>query len=224
MTAGAIMIQEKSRFGLGSYEEALEQMGEYNKPRFGFISIEDYVEDFLVSQGGAKLLTIEETEEKLEESNYMWEHDGGDNSYNYSGYLARDINVNKYFNPETEETIVFISVHIGSDARFGYTDAFAVYFDGDEDSWLETMLNSYPIAYAEINIEGVPYFYSVDGQAFSEEARMYLATDNNDQVDFDYPEYGYVDTYDQDDFKDWIVEAFEEFDIAVTKEDIKVIE
>ena len=223
MVAGnEILENEKETWGVATFEQVMQQMGEKGEDRFGFISPRDYVEELLVNRGDAKLLVGEELANKFAESD-IWKFDGGDNSYNYTGYLSRDVNTHAYTNPDTQESIVFMAFHIGTDARWGYTESFAVYFEHHE-TYICSQLESQDIAYASLLIDGLKYYYSVSGSAFSEEATMFLVNHLHEQVDFEYPEYGYPDTYDENDFKEWIVEAFEECDITVAKEDIKVIQ
>jgi hypothetical protein len=52
----------------------------------------------------------------------------GDNTYNFSGNISNDLNMNYMENDDGEEIMV-IMVHLFGDIRCGYSDYFAVKFD-----------------------------------------------------------------------------------------------
>ncbi len=56
----------------------------------------------------------------------------GDNTYNWSGNISNDLNMNYMVN-ENDEEIMLIMVHLYGDIRAGYSDYFAVKFDSVYD-------------------------------------------------------------------------------------------
>lgn len=56
----------------------------------------------------------------------------GDNTYNWSGNISNDLNMNYMVN-ENDEEIMLILVHLYGDIRGGYSDYFAVKFDSVYD-------------------------------------------------------------------------------------------
>lgn len=56
----------------------------------------------------------------------------GDNTYNWSGNISNDLNMNYMVN-ENDEEIMLIMVHLYGDIRVGYSDYFAVKFDSVYD-------------------------------------------------------------------------------------------
>ena len=56
----------------------------------------------------------------------------GDNTYNWSGNISNDLNMDYLLN-EVDEEIMLIMVHLYGDIRAGYSDYFAVKFDSVYD-------------------------------------------------------------------------------------------
>ena len=56
----------------------------------------------------------------------------GDNTYNWSGNISNDLNMDYLVN-EMDEEIMLIMVHLYGDIRGGYSDYFAVKFDSEYD-------------------------------------------------------------------------------------------
>lgn len=56
----------------------------------------------------------------------------GDNTYNWSGNISNDLNMDYMVN-ENDEEIMLIMVHLYGDIRGGYSDYFAVKFDSVYD-------------------------------------------------------------------------------------------
>ena len=54
----------------------------------------------------------------------------GDNTYNWSGNISNDLNIDYLMNDNDEE-IMLIMVHLYGDIRGGYSDYFAVKFDNE---------------------------------------------------------------------------------------------
>lgn len=54
----------------------------------------------------------------------------GDNTYNFSGNISNDLNMDYMVNDDGEE-IMLIMVHLHGDIRCGYSDYFAVKFDNE---------------------------------------------------------------------------------------------
>ena len=54
----------------------------------------------------------------------------GDNTYNFSGNISNDLNMD-YMTNEDGEEIMLIMVHLYGDIRCGYSDYFAVKFDSE---------------------------------------------------------------------------------------------
>lgn len=60
-----------------------------------------------------------------------WTFSIADNTYNYNGYLKRDLQFSVFDNDENDTSIAIIAVHVGLDIRGGYSDVFVVSFDDD---------------------------------------------------------------------------------------------
>ena len=56
----------------------------------------------------------------------------GDNTYNWSGNISNDLNMD-YLITDDEEEVMLIMVHLYGDIRAGYSDYFAVKFDSVYD-------------------------------------------------------------------------------------------
>ena len=91
----------------------------------------------------------------------------GDNTYNYSGSLDREINFNmaKLGSDDCEPILIELRIHRGGDVRGNYTDAIIVKFDSYYDFY-EAISDAEGEAEAEITVDGKAYY--ITPQAFSE--------------------------------------------------------
>jgi len=90
-----------------------------------YIKLDDFFNSFenceLLSKSDALLLINEN----------KWTFSIADNTYNYDGYLERNLQFSVFNNDENDTSIAIIAVHIGLDIRAGYSDVFVVSFDDD---------------------------------------------------------------------------------------------
>ena len=118
-----------------------------------------------------------------------------ENTYNYNGSLQRDVTYKLYDNDFNEEVLVFISVHYGLDARYGYTESFTMNFD-DEYSFLEFIHQDVSVAEVEFKQGGEIRYCSVRAGATSD----YITLDFSDDIGI-YDDAAYLDLYDAEDLK-----------------------
>lgn len=225
-------------FGIADYKEVMERLENGTSPTnftggtgktlredtFGRISIKDFFEG---NNGSGvfngEILTIEEIEE-LENELGKFTEKLHDNTYNYSGALERDMDYKVYENETDETVIAFYSIHVGLDARSGYSKAIAVKYENDYNQ-TEDICQTFNIAYANFTINNEEYSISVDGSATSEYYNVYISNDENEEYEGGYSQETFgLDMYDREDFKESLIEYFKENEIAFDENSIKVID
>lgn len=233
------LINEISEwFGVAEYSEVMERLengtspvsftGEIGKTlnddKFGRISIKDFFEG---NNGSGvfngEILTIEEIKELENELGDFTEKDS-DYTYNFGSSLERDINYKVYENEEDETVIVFYSIHIGLDARWGFSKSIAVKYENEYD-YKEDLYQTFNIAYATFTINNKEYSISVYGYPMSEGYQVYISDNQNNEYSNSYDNEGYgLDLYDKEDFKDSLIEYFKENKISFDENSIKIID
>lgn len=106
-------------------------------------------------------LSREEALKLIEKDNL--EYDKGDNTYNYSGFLERDLNFEVFNKVDSNEIYVFFTVHIGGDIRWGYSNYFVMRFD-DNETLDEFLISRFNLK----EIETTTVLIDIDGEACSE--------------------------------------------------------
>lgn len=91
------------------------------------------------------------------------EYDKGDNTYNYSGFLERDLNFEIFNKVDSDEIYVFFMVHTGGDIRWGYSNYFVMRFDDDE-TFSEFLISRFNLK----EIETTTVLIDIDGEVCSE--------------------------------------------------------
>ena len=91
------------------------------------------------------------------------EYDKGDNTYNYSGFLERDLNFEIFNKVDSDEIYVFFTVHTGGDIRWGYSNYFVMRFD-DNETLDEFLISRFNLK----EIETTTVLIGIDGEACSE--------------------------------------------------------
>lgn len=148
---------------------------------FGRISLLSFFDEL---EYAGEWLTVDELKEYFNELDNDWEgvswyEYGADNTYNYSGYLERDLNFAVYENDCTDDTLVFFAVHIGLDIRAGYTKYFAMKFDNLFDFQDKIYYSGYELAFLEYKDSvGETQGISLYGSATSEFIEGYFSSDD----------------------------------------------
>ena len=176
-----------TRKGFGTYETEPT----LKEDKFGRISITRF---FTESEQDFSIPTLEELNEVMD--GVEWE---ADNTYNYSGYLERDMNMLTFVNEDTEACVTFYAVHIGLDIRGGYTKYFPIVYNTYEDH-LYHLTERFNIASASYEIDGVKHEIYVDAEACSEYLDV-AVTDQEGNVK-DWAEMIDLDMYDREDFEE----------------------
>lgn len=173
-----------------------------SKDHFGHISLLSFFNEL---EYAGEWLTVDELKDYFNElendlGGVSWFEKYSDNTYNYNGYLERELNFCAFENDCTEDTLVFFAVHIGIDVRAGYTKYFAMKF-GNLYDFEEILSERFELAFLEYkdsdgDIQGV----SLYGSATSEFIDGYFSSDDK------YFEE-YIDVYD----KETAIESLTEF-------------
>lgn len=216
ITVGEILETMEESFGLSDWETVKKELETMQSPinftgktaptlskdHFGRISLLSFFNEL---EYAGEWLTVDELKDYFNElendlGGVSWYEYGADNTYNYCGYLERDLNFIIYENDCTEETLVFFAVHIGIDVRAGYTKYFAMKFNNLYD-FEEKLSERFELAFFEYqDSKGETQEISLYGSATSEFIDGYFRSD-----DKDFQEY--LDVYD----KETAVESLTEF-------------
>lgn len=92
-----------------------------------------------------------------------WEFVRSEYTYNSDNYLERDIVVAVYTSFELDKSICFVQVHIGNDARAGFTDFFAFEMDSTYDMAIYEELSAGGDGYelCDVEVDGKRYWVSI---------------------------------------------------------------
>lgn len=92
-----------------------------------------------------------------------WTVANGGYTYNSDNYLERDIVCLVYTSFELDKSICFVQVHIGVDARDGFTDFFAFKMEGTYDMEIYETLNAGGDGFdlCDVEIDGTQYWVSI---------------------------------------------------------------
>lgn len=130
------MTMEQFLINSGSYERR-ENFGSYDtvkaiKDDTLFITIQEFFDNNLIDDSDFSFINSENELKELlldyDISNYE-----SDNTYNYNGYLSNDLNFTIFKHNDLDSIIVGYRIHIGLDARWGYTDSIWVEYENEYD-------------------------------------------------------------------------------------------
>lgn len=219
------VVKEDYGFGLTGYQEVKDYLQEATRPTDfgnytqvpvqakedrGLITFKQFFED---SQTDFDVLSLEDLEEVTEGK--VWEEQSSDNTYNYSGYMENNLIFLIFENDTDDEVLVFYSVHVGLDARAGYTEYFGVRYDSDYDQ-TDHLMEQFSVAEATyLTLGGSEEFLTIDVTACSDLARFY-----DHQTDKD-AELG-IDTTDLEDMKETIENELKELEVPFKAGSVKV--
>lgn len=144
----------------------------------GFINLPYFFENY----NNLTLLTKAATKKELNACYFELIEEG--NTYNYSGFLERDLNYFALQSTETETVIAFFSVHTGLDARYGYAPYFAVKFENRYD-FDEFMTREIETTEIEINDNNDTYYISISVSGCSGVGHAYVSKNNEWLTDDD---------------------------------------
>lgn len=170
----------------------------------GLIALDTFF-DPVYTEANMTHLSKEEFYERLQSDN--WKETNHDNSYNYGGYLERDVDFKTFGNTDTGEVIVLYSVHVGLDIRAGYTNAFPVLYI-DEYAFQEHAMTRYPIAEVHYtDLDNEERQIHVSAEAFSEYVDVYITDARSRGIDeLDYAEDTFMDLTDLGDVQTYLEE------------------
>lgn len=125
----------------------------------GLIPLKDFFE--MNDAYGYDFLSKAEALKVIEKDNLKY--DNGDNTYNYSGFLERELNFEIFNTVDSDEIYVFFRVHTGGDIRWGYSNYFVMRFD-DNETLDEFLISRFNLK----EIETTTVLIDIDGEACSE--------------------------------------------------------
>lgn len=233
ITVGEILETMEESFGLSDWETVKKELETMQSPinftgktaptlskdLFGRISLLSFFDEM---EYAGTWLTVDELKEYFNEldddwGGVSWYEYGADNTYNYCGYLERDLNFIIYENDCTEETLVFFAVHIGIDVRAGYTKYFSMKFD-NLYKFQEKLSERFDLAFLEYkdsdgDIQGI----SLYGEATSEYIEGYFRFDDRDFSEC-------IDVYDKETAIESLTEFMKDNEIDFIEGSLEVIE
>lgn len=230
ITVGEILETMVESFGLSDWttvKKELETMQSpinftgktaptLSKDLFGRISLLSFFDEM---EYAGEWLTVDELKDYFNDlEGVSWYESSFDNTYNYGGYLERELNYAVYENDCTDDTLVFFAVHIGLDIRAGYTKYFAMKFESLFDFQEKLYCNGFELAFLEYkdsdgDIQGI----SLYGSATSEYIEGYFRFDDRDF-------YGEIDLYDKETAVTDLIELMKEQEIDFIEGSLEVIE
>lgn len=232
ITVGEILETMEESFGLSDWTNVKEELKSMQSPvnftgktaptlskdLFGRISLLSFFDEL---EYAGKWLTVDELKEYFNELDNDWEgvswyEKYSDNTYNYNGYLEREVNFCAFENDCTDEAIVFFAVHIGIDVRAGYTNYFAMIFENQSD-FEEKLSERFELAFLEYkdsdgDIQGI----SLYGSATSEYIEGYFRFDDRDFSEC-------VDLYDKETAIESLTELMKDKEIDFVEGSLEVV-
>lgn len=190
-----------------------------SKDHFGRISLLSFFDEW---EYAGEWLTVDELKDYFNELENDWEgvswyESSFDNTYNYGGYLERDLNFAVYENDCTDDTLVFFAVHIGLDIRAGYTKYFAMKFDNLYD-FEERLSERFELAFFEYqDSKGETQEISLYGSATSEFIDGYFSSDDKDFEEC-------IDLYDKETAIESLTELMKDIGIDFIEGSLEVVD
>lgn len=233
ITVGEILETMEESFGLSDWETVKKELESMESPvnftgktaptlskdLFGRISLLSFFEEM---EYAGEWLSVDELKDYFNEidedyTDASWLEVGADNTYNYNGYLERELNFCIYECDCPEETLVFFAVHIGIDVRAGYTKYFAMKFDNRYD-FEEKLSERFEIAFLEYqDSEGETQGISLYGSATSEYIEGYFRFDDRDFEEC-------IDLFDKEIAVESLAELMKDNEIDFIEGSLEVIE
>lgn len=233
ITAGEILETMEESFGLSDWEAVKKELETMQSPinftgktaptlsedHFGRISLLSFFDEM---EYAGTWLTVDELKDYFSELDNDWEgvswfEKYSDNTYNYSGYLERELNFCAFENDCNDDTLVFFAVHIGIDVRAGYTKYFAMKFDNLYD-FEEKLSERFEIAFLEYqDSDGETQAISLYGSATSEYIEGYFRFDDRDFSEC-------IDVYDKETAIESLTEFMRDNEIEFIEGSLEVIE
>lgn len=130
------MTMEQFLINSGTYKRR-ENFGSYDtvqaiKDDTLFITIQEFFDNNLIDNSDFSFINSKnELKELL--LDYDISNCESDNTYNYNSYLSNDLNFTIFKHNDLDSIIVGYRIHIGLDARWGYTDSIWVEYENDYD-------------------------------------------------------------------------------------------
>lgn len=177
-------------FGVSDYDTVMEELGEMKQITFtgstdipllggngNLIGLRQFFKD---NEAESELPTYEELLEELEKD--TWNLEAEDNTYNYSGFLESESDFKVIQAENSDMTIAFFAIHTGIDIRAGYSKSIPVIFETyyDFDEFLGNYF--YSQGYYAFKHDNKEYTISLDVSAVSEYVRIYIADENNEEL------------------------------------------
>jgi len=163
-------------------------------PKKGLISIDMFLDNLITFKEQGYFLSNSEIKE-LENDTSNYTHDNEWYTYNDDGnYLAHDINMNIFINDEGNY-LVFLQVHTGADARWGFSSYIALKFDTkmDYEDAFTYDTTEYTLASCTLKTqEGATLYTTVSSAPFNYLAILYVM-DNDTFEEIFTTEIGCVD-------------------------------
>jgi len=159
----------------------------------GLISVDTFLANLFSYEGQGSFLTDSEIKE-LENDNTNYTYDDEWYTYNDDNYLAHDINMRMFINDDGNY-LVFLQVHTGVDAPWGFSSYVSIKFDTKEDYEDAFLYDSTDYVLASCLVEteeGNKLNITVSGRAFGNPVEMYVSDDNAFEEVFD------TEIYDDD--------------------------
>lgn len=135
---------------------------------------------FFENYNDLTLLTKAATKKELNTCYFELIEEG--NTYNYSGFLERELNYFALQSTENETVIAFFAIHTGLDIRCGYAPYFAVKFQNRYD-FEEFLTREIDTTEIEINDNNDTYYISIAVSGCSENGRVYVSKNNEWLID-----------------------------------------
>lgn len=233
ITVAEILETMEESFGLSDWETVKKELETMQSPinftgktaptlskdHFGHISLLSFFDEW---EYAGEWLTIDELKEYFNElendwGGVSWYESYSDNTYNYSGYLERELNFCAFENDCTDEAIVFFAVHIGLDVRAGYTKYFAMKFDNLYD-FEERLSERFELAFFEYqDSKGETQEISLYGSATSEFIDGYFKSDDKDFQEC-------IDLYDKETAIESLTELMKDIGIDFIEGSLEVVD
>lgn len=198
----------KTRGSFASYEQDTDILREdslYIDVREFFTEYNDYNTH----------LNMSELKELLSQG--LWSETEFDNSYNYNGSTQRDFTFKVFESDDIDEVVAFFSIHYGLDARFGYTESFAMGF-ADRYSLDEFLTDECTVASIEFETENETATAGISASAVSEYTMIDICTNEIEIFD----DSAYLSLYDKDELKEDFEEWLKYNDIEYKKDSIVI--
>lgn len=233
ITVAEILETMEESFGLSDWETVKKELEIMQSPvnfigktaptlskdHFGRISLLSFFDEW---EYAGEWLTIDELKEYFNELDNNWEgvswyESYSDNTYNYGGYLEREVNFCTFENDCNDDTLVFFAVHIGIDVRASYTKYFAMKFDNLYD-FEERLTERFELAFFEYqDSKGETQEISLYGSATSEFIDGYFSSDDKDFEEC-------IDLYDKETAIESLTELMKDIGIDFIEGSLEVVD